>query len=262
MVDKKLLDYVNSALKSGHSADDIRETLLREGWKKEDVDEAMSLAAGIPAEERKISRKEAGSGGSRRIYIAGAVAIILIVVVTAFYILSLPPGKTGPVCGNGICESGETYETCPQDCEEAEIPSGPATLSFSPSVKSVGTGETFTIDLRISNAKNLFGFQFDLEYDPNILEFMEATEGGFISRNGNDNKFCVEYKKNESGLVKDIACTRLGSGSVEGGGVLEKITFRAIGPGTTKLKILNVKLASSEAEKLESEVLEGEVTVS
>lgn len=24
----------------------------------------------------------------------------------------------GPVCGNGICETGETYENCPEDCDE------------------------------------------------------------------------------------------------------------------------------------------------
>ena len=34
--------------------------------------------------------------------------------VMSFYVES----GNGPVCGNGICEEGETYENCPEDCEE------------------------------------------------------------------------------------------------------------------------------------------------
>nr|NIO23102.1 hypothetical protein [Candidatus Aenigmarchaeota archaeon]NIP40767.1 hypothetical protein [Candidatus Aenigmarchaeota archaeon]NIQ17357.1 hypothetical protein [Candidatus Aenigmarchaeota archaeon]NIS73470.1 hypothetical protein [Candidatus Aenigmarchaeota archaeon] len=36
-------------------------------------------------------------------------------------------GEQMPVCGNGICETGETYENCPQDCEEGPPPVLPGT---------------------------------------------------------------------------------------------------------------------------------------
>ena len=32
---------------------------------------------------------------------------------------SCPEDCPEPVCGNGICESGETVENCPEDCESS-----------------------------------------------------------------------------------------------------------------------------------------------
>ena len=113
----------------------------------------------------------------------------------------------------------------------------------------------------ISEAYDVFGFQFDVEYDSDVLEFKEIEEGRFLDNNDQDSTFCVPHKSSD-GLVENIACTRLGRGSVEGSGTLQTLTFEAIGAGTSEIKLSNVKIANSKAEKLDSSVSNGDVTVS
>ncbi len=39
-------------------------------------------------------------------------------------IATYDPGGTTQVCGNGVCEVGESYQTCPQDCSDPVEPGG------------------------------------------------------------------------------------------------------------------------------------------
>lgn len=210
----------------------------------------------------------AAKGKSHKsVYIIGIIIVIAIVAVTTFYLMSIMPAEppeSAEKCGNAVCDSGESYQTCPTDCEEPEPPpsfSGPASLSVSPASKSVTNGDTFTVDVTVTNASELFGFQFDVEYDSSVLELEEATEGTFLSNNGIDSTFCVPYKTPD-GIAENIACTRLGSGSVNGDGLLETVTFKAIGAGTSEIKLSNVKLANPKAERIDSSASNGEVIVS
>lgn len=139
---------------------------------------------------------------------------------------------------------------------------GPLTITVSPASKSVSNGETFTLDVKISGASDFYGFQFNLEYDPSILEFQGASEGTFLSKNGADQTFCMDYDDETPGLVKNIVCIRLGKGSVDGEGLLETLTFKAIGTGTSQITLSNVKLTNSKAERLDSNTLDGGVIVS
>lgn len=276
MVDKKLVDYVNSAMKSGQPVDEIRAELLKQGWPENDVNKVVGMfeeKEKVPEKEKmqvKPERepvKKSATGSHRSVYITGLVIVIIVVGVTAFYVMSLPPVETPEQCGNDICDPGENYENCPQDCEAPvppppPPPTGPTTISVSPSTKSASNGETFTLEVKAADAYDFFGFQFNVEYDSSILEFQSASQGTFLSKNGQDSTFCVDYKTETAGLVQNIACTRLGRGSVSGEGVLETLTFKAIGTGTSGITLSNVKLANSKAEKIESSVSGGEVTVS
>jgi hypothetical protein len=271
MVDKKLVDYVNSAMKSGQPVDEIRAELLKQGWSEKDVNKVVSMFQEKVPEKEKIPErperepvKKPATESHRAVYITGLVIVIIVVGVTAFYVMSLPPIEAPEKCGNEICDPGENYENCPQDCEAPAPPTpptGPTTISVSPSTESVSNGDTFTLEVKASDAYDLFGFQFNVEYDSNILEFQSAGEGTFLKKDGRST-FCVDYNTETAGLVKNIACTRLGRGSVSGEGVLETLTFKAIGTGTSGITLSNVKLANSKAERIESSVSGGEVTVS
>jgi hypothetical protein len=48
--------------------------------------------------------------------------IIIAVVAVVLFLIMMPPGEpiSEEVCGDGMCQSNETAETCPDDCGEVE----------------------------------------------------------------------------------------------------------------------------------------------
>ena len=57
-------------------------------------------------------------------------------------------------------------------------------LSIEPGTSTVNQGDTFFLDINITNVTDLFGFQFDILCDPTILTANETVEGGFLSTGG------------------------------------------------------------------------------
>ncbi|MFW6282873.1 MAG: hypothetical protein ACOC1P_02360, partial [Minisyncoccales bacterium] len=61
MVDKRLIDYVHKTLSSGYSVVQVREALLKKGWRQEDVDEAILAVSPMVSEKtrplKKVSKK-------------------------------------------------------------------------------------------------------------------------------------------------------------------------------------------------------------
>ena len=245
----------------------------------------MNGEGATPAQPAKPTKPNKTEEMSRKsLYLIGAVIIIVILLVTVFYVVSVMPQMgqlTKDDCGNGVCDTGETADNCPEDCQQEGPPptEGQSFVSFGdpstagrdaaktdssgtpvPVSYSVNNGETFTMNVIVSNVNDLFGFQFNVQYNPSIIEFQGFGEGGFLKQDGRST-FCLDLKK-ETGLVKNLVCTRLGRGSVSGEGVLGTLTFSAVGTGTSQVTLTNVKLANLNAEKIDSGVSNGEVTVS
>ncbi len=44
---------------------------------------------------------------------------LLFFALSALFLMHCAKGSSPAVCGNGVCEKGETHETCPEDCPEA-----------------------------------------------------------------------------------------------------------------------------------------------
>ncbi|NIP40591.1 MAG: hypothetical protein GTN39_03655 [Candidatus Aenigmarchaeota archaeon] len=263
MVDQKLVDYINSAVKSGKSPGEIKAELVNEGWSGNDVEEAMSMleGGGKTGEKPKLEK------GHRNIFIIGLVVIILIIAATVYYVTTfvdwqLGPGGTPPpeTCGNNVCDIGEDFVNCPNDCQPA--PPGPQKVSVSPSAQTAGVGDTVNVEIKISDANDLYGFQFNIEYDPSILRYERIEEGDFLSNNGADSTYPISPSVS-SGLLKNIASTRLGPvGGLDGEGTLERITFTALSAGTSQIKISNIKFVNSQPEQIDTNGENGQVTVS
>lgn len=299
MVKKELINYVAYALKSGKSVDEIKAELLNYGWSENEINQALSMVQeGVkeqekPEEERpeeleakpeekpkekpkeepkkekakpkeKVEKKKP-ERGHKYIYILGAVIVILIIGVTAYYIYNLTAGEVQSIlgeCGNGVCDLNENYISCPEDCQQPPLPAGLQNVSVSPATQTVSNGDMFTAEIKISDASDLYGFQFDIEYDPNILRYEKIEEGDFLSNNGTDTTYPLAPSVS-SGLLKNIVNTRLGPvGGVNGEGTLEIITFTALGTGTSEIKISNIRFVNSNAEIIQTNGENGQVTVS
>lgn len=57
-------------------------------------------------------------------------------------------------------------------------------LSFNPSSATVTPGETFSVDVVISGAEDLFAFQFDIGFVPGTLAAVTVGEGTFLASGG------------------------------------------------------------------------------
>lgn len=189
------------------------------------------------------------------------VAVIVIAMIIALAVMVIMvPRPPGQVCGNGECEVGEDYTTCPSDCDPP--PSSDQSIMVVPSTQTVDAGDDVDVDIYIYSAADLFGFQLNMGYDPAILEFKENSEGSFLDEGGSADTFYMPPDTSVQGLVKNIVCARKGQiGGVDGDGILATVTFSAISSGTSDLTISNVMLSDSLITETQSTVSNGEVVV-
>lgn len=113
-------------------------------------------------------------------------------------------------------------------------------ISILPSQLTVNSNEIFTVDIVINNVENLISTNFNLNFDPRLVQIEEIKEGTFLG--GDGVKPLYSYKIfNLEGYAQfqGIRPTQKG---ISGSGLLFKVTFRAISKGDLRLKFTNLSL--------------------
>jgi len=143
-----------------------------------------------------------------------------------------------------------------------------ALVKVEPSSKDISifsSPQQFTLNITINSVNNVYGFQFDLGYNSNILDVVSVSEGKFLSRSGQDGTFCVNYKTDTPGLVKNVACSRMGSGSVSGNGILANVTFKLKSitsfPAVSNVVLSEVKISDINSQSLDNSKQDGLITI-
>jgi adhesin HecA-like repeat protein len=135
-----------------------------------------------------------------------------------------------------------------------------AVLSIDPTTQTTSTGTVVTVDVDISNVTDLYGYQFDLTFNPSVLQAVSSSEGPFLA-SGGSTFFIPGTNDNVGGTVAATADTLLTSvGGVSGSGVLAVFTFDAIGNGTSTLGIQNELLLDSNINIISDTTKSGSVT--
>lgn len=264
MVEQKLTDYIKSRLNAGWSTDKIKPDLYKVGWSKKDIEEAFAYINNKPAKPAVPGTPQPAKQNNlnrKKFYAVAAVIVIIIGFATYYfssnYLLSRAINETPEIitpnvtCGDGVCNGYETYEICPADCTSPPVNTD-VKLTVNPQQITVSSGDSPTFQIEISSVSNLYGFQFDLNYDPKFLQFTKATEGTLLKSN-DVSTFCIEPKVTVGAIENSvtIACTRLGAaGGISGSGLLESVTFTTVASGTAQVKLTNVKLVDSSAKKI------------
>jgi general secretion pathway protein D len=113
-------------------------------------------------------------------------------------------------------------------------------ISVVPSSSSVSLATSFAVDVLISGASDLYGFQFDLTFNPNVLQASSVTEGSFLS-GGGSTFFVPGTIDNAGGNIFATADTLLSPvPGVNGSGTLAIFDFISVGSGNSPLDLANV----------------------
>jgi len=128
---------------------------------------------------------------------------------------------------------------------------GPATVYLNPAFLNVPKGQYFTVSVAIRSATGVGSVPFHLRFDPDYLEFINASSGSsFLSQDGS--KPFVLVTKGAGGEVI-VGLSREGSKpGVSGQGELIALTFFASGKktGTTTLSFTDITVLDPSAQRL------------
>jgi len=132
-----------------------------------------------------------------------------------------------------------------------------------PSSLGVGLGLTFTVDIGVANATDLFCWQVDLYYQNTILTCTRATEGPFLKALGStiwvvDNN--INY--NSTHGVISFGSSLIGeTPGATGNGILATLSFETLTLGTTTLDIANAIVLNRNLLDMPFTVVDGFVEV-
>jgi len=133
------------------------------------------------------------------------------------------------------------------------------TVSVYPSTVTACAGQNFSIDIRIANVFDLYGWEFKLGWNSTLLDAIKVTEGNFLKRGGNT-FFWSRTNNTEGYILAD--CTLLGNvPGVSGSGTLVTIEFHAEVPGQSVLDLYDTMLINSEEVAIPHTANDGTVTV-
>ena len=136
-----------------------------------------------------------------------------------------------------------------------------AVLSIDPTTQTTSTGTVVTVDVGIANVSDLYAYQFDLTFNPGVLQAVSSSEGSFLA-GGGSTFFINGSNDNVGGTVSATADTLLSAvNGVNGSGELAVFTFDAIGNGSSALSIQNELLLDSNFNILGDTTTSGSVTV-
>ena len=117
-------------------------------------------------------------------------------------------------------------------------------VGYTFSESNIHAGDTFTLDIRAENVIDSAGWQFDIAFDPTVLEVVEVNEGDFLKTGGETTFFQKGTIDNSTGKITKLSSARLSEDGVSGKGTLLSVTFTAKTAGQTQLKLVNFQLAA------------------
>ena len=113
----------------------------------------------------------------------------------------------------------------------------------------IHTGDTFTLDIRAENITDLAGWQFDIAFDPTVLEAIDVSEGDFLKM-GSTTLFQSGTIDNAAGKIGGLSAARLSTQGVSGTGTLVQVRFKAKSTGDTQLTLQNFQFGSTTGEAI------------
>jgi len=166
----------------------------------------------------------------------------------------VPGGEIGPAQP----ELEEEEEAVGEEIEEG--PPSEVLVFPEPATSSVFRDEEFSLSIQISQAENIGQIAFELSYDPEILEGIEARAGNFMQQDGVNITFEREFNQ-EEGLLR-VRIARLGSKAGAGGqGSLVIVRFKSLSAGISPVTFSTAEAYDPESKHIAITFSNGRVEV-
>ena len=120
-------------------------------------------------------------------------------------------------------------------------------ISYTFSKTPIHPDDTFTLDISAETVFDMAGWQFDIAFDPNILEAISASEGNFL-KTGGTTFFQGGSIDNVTGKITGLSEARLSAQGVTGTGVILQVRFKARSDGETKVVLQNFEFGATTGD--------------
>ena len=142
------------------------------------------------------------------------------------------------------------------------VPTFAGTISIQPSNLTVTPGQNFSVNVSASSVADLYGYQFDLGFNPALLSATSVSEGSFLPSAG-ATFFIPGTINNVAGSIVFTADSLVGAiPGATGSGTLATVNFKALAAGTSAVALSNVTLLDSKLSTITAGSANGSVTVS
>ena len=130
-----------------------------------------------------------------------------------------------------------------------------AVIFIYPETSEGNVGENFTIEVKVSDVIDLYGYEFHLRWNSTLLDCVEVSEGPFL-KSGGSTFFTYKINSTEGCMVVD--CTLLGDiQGVSGNGTLTTIKFYIKTTGECLLDLYDTILLDSAEQAIEHSTTDG-----
>lgn len=137
-----------------------------------------------------------------------------------------------------------------------------ATISVQPVASTIAVGNTIAVNIDVTNATDLYAYQFDVLFDPTVASALLVTEGGLFFSGGGTTFFIPGAISNTLGSVTFTANALVGAiPGIDGSGSLATIRFRGLSAGVSNLALSNVVLLNSAFGNISATTATGSLSV-
>ncbi len=126
----------------------------------------------------------------------------------------------------------------------------PAGVGYDLFKTPIHLGDTFTLDISAENVVDLAGWQFDIAFDPAVLEAINVSEGDFLKKDGGTTFFQTGSIDNALGKITGLSAARLSAQGANGTGLLLQVRFKAKSAGETELALHKFQFGSVTGDSI------------
>ena len=133
--------------------------------------------------------------------------------------------------------------------QAATAPAGSALVSFDPPSLTQAVGSTFTVNINMAGAQNVYSVPLQILYNPKVLQLLNVSNGTLLQQDGQAVAL-VHRDDSMMGILQVTASRPPGSNGITGDGQLFTLTFQAKAPGQATLSINRATLKNASMQSI------------